>query len=105
LHAAGLADLVPAQRVIGRDDAPPKPAPDGIWRLLRAFGLDPGEVWFVGDGLFDLRAARAAGVAAVWLDLDGTGAHAPFADLVVRDLLALVPSRRRTHLPNSSGPA
>jgi phosphoglycolate phosphatase-like HAD superfamily hydrolase len=45
----------------------------------------------VGDFRFDLDAARAAGVRAIWVDVEGTGMFTDLADRVVRDLRELLP--------------
>lgn len=52
-----------------RDDAEPKPAPDGIQLALDRLDTGAGEAVFLGDTVGDIRAARAAGVAplgAAW---------------------------------------
>ncbi|GAQ54426.1 HAD family hydrolase [Streptomyces acidiscabies] len=46
-----------------REDAEPKPAPDGLLLALTRLGADPGESVFLGDTVGDVAAARAAGVA------------------------------------------
>lgn len=48
-------------------------------------GLEPREVWFVGDRLdTDITGARAAGMGAVWLQPPGSGAS-DLPDATVRD--------------------
>jgi len=68
LRHVGLEPLV--QSVVGGDQvAQPKPAPEGLLRLARHFGLPPEEVLFVGDSPGDIVAGRAANaptVAALW---------------------------------------
>ena len=90
LRAAGLAGAIPADLVVGRDCAPPKPAPDGVHLVARR-ARRPATV-MVGDFRFDLEAGRAAGAFAVWLDADRTGEHAHLADLVVHELSELMPA-------------
>jgi HAD superfamily hydrolase (TIGR01509 family) len=46
--------------VISRDDAPPKPLPDGLHVIRREFQLPVEKILYVGDYLFDLQAGRAA---------------------------------------------
>ena len=48
--------------LIAREDAPPKPAPDGLLRIMNEFGVLPGETLFVGDYIYDLEAGVSAGV-------------------------------------------
>lgn len=62
--------------VITRQDAPPKPAPDGLHLALSRLDVPPERAVFVGDSPSDMTAARAAGVVAlgaVW------GWHTPAA--------------------------
>lgn len=47
------------------EEARPKPYPDGILRLMEAFGASPSETAMIGDSPGDIRAARAAGVQAI----------------------------------------
>ncbi len=86
LAAVGLSGLHP---VLGRDDAAPKPSPDGLERILDTWDADPGDAVMVGDFHFDLRAGRAAGVATVLVDPTGHGRWRDLADLVVPNLGAL----------------
>lgn len=48
-----------------REDAEPKPAPDGIILALAKLGVAPFEAVFVGDSVSDITAALAAGVRPV----------------------------------------
>jgi phosphoglycolate phosphatase len=60
--------------VVGAGDAAAdKPHPAPIWHALRAIGAESGpNVWYVGDTMIDMRAARAAGCTAI---LVGDAAH------------------------------
>ena len=51
--------------VLTREDAPAKPDPTGVIAICREWDLDPGDVLFVGDYLFDLQAGHNAGTRAV----------------------------------------
>ena len=53
--------------VIGREDGPVKPDAFGVLKLCRKFGVKPEETLLVGDYLFDLQCAKAAGAVAVLL--------------------------------------
>lgn len=90
LRAAGLARWFAEPDVLGREEAPPKPAPDGILALLARWSLPPHAVAMVGDFTFDLLAARAAAVRAVGYDPDGRGHLDPDADQVIRRLRELL---------------
>ncbi|HLN13286.1 MAG TPA: HAD-IA family hydrolase [bacterium] len=73
---------------VGADDVPaPKPAADPVREALRRLGVDTASALMVGDGVFDIQAARAAGVrgaAALWGVDDPTGVLACQPDYVVR---------------------
>jgi len=45
--------------------AAPKPSPEGVLRILEAWGLPPAAVMFVGDSEADAAAARDAGVPLI----------------------------------------
>jgi HAD superfamily hydrolase (TIGR01509 family) len=86
LAAAGLRAFLSDEDVVGRDEAAPKPAPDGLRLLLARWNADPGDAVMVGDFRFDLEAARAAGVSAIWVDLEGDGRFDALAWRVIRSL-------------------
>lgn len=48
--------------VLGREDAPPKPNPAGIWQICDYWGLRPEQAAMIGDYWFDIEAGRRAGV-------------------------------------------
>ena len=48
-----------------RDDGINKPSPEPVWALCRSLNVEPADTMLVGDYLFDLQAARAAGSLAV----------------------------------------
>lgn len=66
-----LADLGIADRfaaVVGGDSFPNrKPSPEPVLGLLDRMGVRPGETVFVGDNEHDVAAARAAGMARVFV--------------------------------------
>ena len=66
LEAIGLADCFPVEHVLGRDEAAPKPSPDGLLKIAAAWGVAPSELVMVGDYRFDLDCGRAAGHARYW---------------------------------------
>ncbi len=82
--------------VIGREDVDQrKPHPEPIERCLSALRLEARDAVYVGDSRIDVRAARAAGVAAVGVTT-GTatvaGLQEEGADLVVASLTELAPT-------------
>ncbi|MFD7013242.1 HAD family hydrolase [Streptomyces sp. NPDC059161] len=97
--SAGGAELTALRRAIDADDviagvssaddvAEGKPAPDPVHRALELAKTDPAEAVFVGDTVWDMKAARAAGVRAVALlaggipraDLEEAGAQVVYGD-------------------------
>ncbi len=78
---------IPYDLLIAREDAPPKPAPDGLIRIMKEFGTSPSETLFVGDYIYDLEAGIRAGVqTALFLtasaDFSTAGASFLFDDYV-----------------------
>jgi HAD superfamily hydrolase (TIGR01509 family) len=69
LEAIGLADCFAIDDVLGRDDAPPKPHPDGLLKLAKAWDVTPSAMVMVGDYRFDLDCGRAAGTRTVLVNL------------------------------------
>lgn len=51
--------------LVAREDAPPKPEPDGLLRMMAAWQLAPEDLLYVGDYRFDVEAGRRAGVRTV----------------------------------------
>ena len=64
--------------VLAREDAPPKPEPDGILRICAAWGLLPSEILMIGDYIYDVDAGRRAGAQTA---LVTHGRDWPFAHL------------------------
>jgi HAD superfamily hydrolase (TIGR01509 family) len=69
LAAIGLDQCFALADIICRDNALPKPDPDGLLRLARGWGVTPGELVMVGDYRFDLDCGRAAGARTVLVNL------------------------------------
>ncbi|MEV8524006.1 HAD family hydrolase [Streptomyces sp. NPDC052000] len=97
--SAGGAELTALRRAIDADDviagvasaddvAEGKPAPDPVHRALELAKTDPADAVFVGDTVWDMKAARAADVRAVGLlaggipraDLEEAGAQVVYGD-------------------------
>ena len=89
LHTLGLIGLkgyFAADTILGREEAVPKPHPEGIEKLLAAWGSAPDETVMVGDYLFDLQVGRAAGTATIHVDRSGVFPWPELADLAVATL-------------------
>jgi HAD superfamily hydrolase (TIGR01509 family) len=73
--------------VIGREDGPVKPDAFGVLQLCRQFGVEPRETLLVGDYLFDLLSAKAAGAVAVLLaNHNQAEEFAEHADFCIKNL-------------------
>lgn len=89
--------------VVGREDGPVKPNAFGVLHLCRQFAVEPRETLLVGDYLFDLLCARAAGAISVLiLNHDRGNEFAEHADFTIEslgELLPIVDNRNRTGEP------
>ena len=73
--------------VVGREDGPAKPDAFGVLYLCRHFGVDPAETLLVGDYLYDMLCARAAGAIPVLMaNHHGASEFAEHADFLERNL-------------------
>ena len=93
LAVCDLAKFFDPAHVLGRDEAAPKPDPDGIRKLLAAWGAAPATAVMVGDFRYDLEAGRRAGVTTLYYDAAGQDLWTAEADFRVQshaELLALV---------------
>jgi HAD superfamily hydrolase (TIGR01509 family) len=97
LDEIGLAPFFASEAVLGRDEARPKPDPDGIRQLALLWGVRPHELVMVGDYLYDLQAGQAAGAATI--HVHGSRGHRwpEWTDLCVMsldELAGLIPVGR-----------
>ena len=77
-----------------RDDAPHKPHPDSILNIARKFAVPASQTLMIGDYLYDLQAAHAAGVDSALLcpaDPDRLPPFAPMATYRIHHLRELLP--------------
>jgi phosphoglycolate phosphatase len=85
LASLGVAPLVDAL-VCADDGLALKPAPDMVWAVCRATGVEPARAVVVGDAEMDLLMGRAAGVGLVVGVLSGVAPKdmlAPHADVLL----------------------
>lgn len=84
--SAPAEELEALRRLIDADDAidaatgaddveKSKPAPDVFLAAMDAAGVAPGRALVVGDSIWDIRAARSAGVACVAVESGGFSRH------------------------------
>jgi HAD superfamily hydrolase (TIGR01509 family) len=75
-----------ARGLLGADDAidgqttadeveSSKPSPEVFVKAMEAFGVDPGRALAVGDSVWDVQAARAAGIGCVAVESGGFSQH------------------------------
>lgn len=83
--------------VIGREEGPVKPDAFGVLQLCRQFGVEPDETLLVGDYLFDLLCAKAAGAYAVLLtnhrQAHDFAEHADFCIENITEILEIVANK------------
>ena len=72
--------------VLGREDGPVKPNAFGILRLCELFATAPADTLMVGDYLYDLLSAKAAGAVAVLLKNHRNKDFSEYADFVIDSL-------------------
>ncbi len=75
--------------LITRDDGRFKPDPAPLLDACRTLSVSVNDAWMVGDGQYDVEAALAAGMPAVWVSHGRTRAFAAEPTLVVADLPGL----------------
>ncbi|MFA5239448.1 MAG: HAD family hydrolase [Phycisphaerae bacterium] len=83
--------------IVDREDGPVKPNAFGVLRICEQFGVRPVETLMVGDYLFDLQCARAAGAGAVLLAnhkrADEFAEHADFCIERIDQILEIIKNR------------
>ena len=73
--------------IVDREDGPVKPDAFGVLKLCEQFAVKPAEALVVGDYLFDLLSARAAGAVAVLLKThEKCSEFAKYADFTITGL-------------------
>ncbi len=88
-NALAVADMhgLHFDGIVGREDGPVKPDSFGVLHLCRSFGVAPAETLLVGDYLFDLLCARAAGAIPVLIaNHERADEFAAHADFIVKGL-------------------
>ena len=84
--------------VIGREEGPVKPDAFGVLQICQQFGVKPEDTLMVGDYLFDLLCAKAAGAVGVLLTnhhrADEFAEHADFTIERIDQILQIVENNR-----------
>jgi len=92
LAALGVTELVDVL-VCADDGLPPKPAPDMVWAVCRATGVEPAHAVVVGDAVTDVQMARAAGAGLMVGVLSGVTPEemlAPQTDMLLPSVAELL---------------
>jgi HAD superfamily hydrolase (TIGR01509 family) len=77
--------------VVDRNDGPVKPDPFGVKRLCEHFKVEPQQTLVVGDYLFDLQCAKAAGACAVLMkSSEKYRQFSSFADYTIDSLTEII---------------
>lgn len=71
LQAIGLHDAFAWDDIVGRDEAAPKPAPDGLQYFAQRWGVEGTALVMVGDHHNDLACGRAVGACTVLVNTPG----------------------------------
>jgi len=91
VHAIARKHNLKFDAIIGREDGPVKPDAFGVLKLCRQFGVEPRQTLVVGDYLFDLLCAKAAGACAVLLaNHRQAGDFAEHADLCIKNITEIL---------------
>ena len=80
--------------IVDREDGPVKPDAFGVLRLCEQFATTPAETLLVGDYLYDLLSAKAAGAIAILLkthkDSDRFAVHADYTITSLDKILDII---------------
>ncbi|MHC4338498.1 MAG: HAD family hydrolase [Planctomycetota bacterium] len=84
--------------VVDREDGPVKPDAFGVLEICRKFGVKPAETLVVGDYLYDLLCAKAAGAISVLLknskSTPGFAEHADFTIETIDQILQIIEDKK-----------
>lgn len=95
LKFTGLAEYFPEPSyIIGRNEAVPKPDPQGALHLAALWGAPPEDIVVTGDYLYDLLCGRSIGAATIHVDPAGEFRWSEFSDLRVSSLQELAAMRK-----------
>ena len=94
LELAGLGEyFAEPEFIIGRNDAAPKPDPDGALQLASLWSAPPEDIVRTGDYLYDLLCGKNLGAVTIHVDPTGQFRWSELADLRVTSLLELAEMR------------
>ncbi len=77
--------------IVDREDGPVKPDAFGVLRICEQFDVKPLETLVVGDYLFDILSAKAAGAVAVLLaNNDRAAEFSEYADFTIENIAQIL---------------
>ncbi len=76
---------IPIETVITREDAPAKPDPTALIMIAEQWNIPPANLIYVGDYLYDIQAAKNAGMHACLYVEEQQPEYAIQADIVCRN--------------------
>ena len=84
--------------IVGREDGPAKPDAYGVIQICKQFGVRCEETLMVGDYLFDLQCANAAGAVSVLLvNTEKSAEFVEYADFTIEkieQILAIIEEKK-----------
>ena len=84
--------------IVDREDGPVKPDAFGVLKICRQFGVEPEQTLLVGDYLYDLLCAKAAGAISVLLANDKSvpefAKHANFTIETIDQILQIIEDKK-----------
>lgn len=89
LEAIGLKPFFQPHNIYGREQAQPKPSPDGMLKIAQSWQVCPSKLIMVGDFHFDLTSAKHAGARSVLVNTTHN-LWPQLTDLYVPDCFALL---------------
>ncbi|TQV77259.1 HAD family hydrolase [Aliikangiella marina] len=78
------SNQIPIKRVVTREDAPPKPNPKALLDLAAEWSINPSEILYVGDFLYDIQAANNANMHSCLYSPDEEQDYAELASISVK---------------------
>ena len=84
--------------IVDREDGPVKPDALGVLKICRQFGVEPEQTLLVGDYLYDLLCAKAAGAISVLLANDKSvpefARHADFTIETIDQIIQIIEDKK-----------
>ncbi|WP_246019487.1 HAD family hydrolase [Corallincola spongiicola] len=76
---------IPIERIVTREDAPPKPDPSGLIAIANEWQIAVSDILYVGDFLYDIQAAQRAGMVSCLYAPAAIPDYAKHADMICHD--------------------